>query len=609
MPSTIIHNRTLALKRVKSIDESARTSLSNFNWETEQPYSNLTESLINIRNPDSLNQPIIFEELCDDCDSLKEQTRHVFRQYIEHIKKQHMSIEDSKQILDQIPLIQRGLISLDYSELKELAREFSNDRLTKETFFQYVALTATNPCIKLIMESCTNKMITPENCAKHLSTIAAHVANPNTLLADKMLEFCMSSEVQNHEQMSVTCYMTFGSIVAQAVAKGPYQIPKTNEKLFSTEKRQHYVRALEKQLENTDDDLQQAALLMALGNCALEEALPVIERYIRANENIPKVVQLRAIYSMIPLCRLYPELVREPLISVLFNAGENTEARIAAFNVLVISRPRRHLYEKIAAMTQYGEDTVLNVYIYSSFASLANATQPCLADAASHAQNAVDLIDDEYDTSAWIASTTVIEGPMEHLDADAFLRMSSVGDAGSMTPSLLYLQLKNLVSNYATNIFSVAMYGNNTSYLVETLIGAQAIFEDRSLYDSIHALNKPLKSLGLKDLAEQVGYVPRKQPEFSALVSARFMDFQQRLARLDKETLLRVLRAAGLEGKGQNENMHFNVDVQSTRMPVDAKLYMHLDCGHVFVLFAQTPIHMSLKGEIRINPQTHRSRA
>ena len=129
-----------------------------------------------------------------------------------------------------------------------------------------------------------------------------------------------------------------------------------------------------------DNDEEKILLIKVIGNMGLPETLDELAT-IAEDASEPVYIRTQAIYAMRVLnLKHQPEEALETLLPLYRESKNPTQVRIAAFLTILTSKPDLAVLEDIAQSLNREVDLDVASYVYSSLSSVANSTDPCLAN-------------------------------------------------------------------------------------------------------------------------------------------------------------------------------------------------------------------------------------
>lgn len=168
----------------------------------------------------------------------------------------------------------------------------------------------------------------------------------------------------------------------------------TDAKLTRMEIERFYTRLLSRGSSVLSPKLYKMAVLSSLGNCGLvRPCLPLIEPYLKPQYNdrrpIPRVVRMAAFYALLDVAPRAPKIVRGLVLPTLSDVREDTELRIAAYEVFMATRPGLSDLKLVSQFVTKEPVKQLRSFIATHLRLLSQCKDRCLAPLALNASRVV----------------------------------------------------------------------------------------------------------------------------------------------------------------------------------------------------------------------------
>ena len=280
-------------------------------------------------------------------------------------------------------VITRGMVLLDYVQLKDIERSLEShqdSKLMKNAFIDLLAVTATNPCIKLLKEKVISGEISGETGSWVMAGALRAIRTPTGEVIKELTELLENHRVQESRGMESAIALSLSQLVHKACVNeetSKNEFPTKMYGKFCSEKSQEVeelTHVLIKNLKEAQrkDTNSLIIYVNALGNLGSEisekELLKVIEGEIT---ECPQIRSM-AVYGLIKSSKRKPSLIRPILQTIIENVAENTQVRIAAITVLPFTNPSASDLHRLAIRTWFEPSKQVSAYIYSTIKSLKN---------------------------------------------------------------------------------------------------------------------------------------------------------------------------------------------------------------------------------------------
>lgn len=176
---------------------------------------------------------------------------------------------------------------------------------------------------------------------------------------------------------------------------------QTDSKLSRTAIERFYTRLLSKRSSVLSPKMHKIVVLSSLGNCGLiNPCLPLIEPYMKPRHSdrrpIARVVRMAAIYSLFEIAPRAPKVIRKLVMPTLSDVREDTELRIAAYEVFMRTQPGLSDLKLISQFLTKEPVKQLRTFIATHLTLLSSCKDRCLAPMALNASRVLREIPAEW---------------------------------------------------------------------------------------------------------------------------------------------------------------------------------------------------------------------
>lgn len=384
----------LLLQSVKDISDKIETSSSiktytTLSYEYGKGYLS-GEPLSGVRNgsiifadqPDMTTAPQHLLPRSISAVEVKEKVIQSILDLVRDGKKINHNLE--KDIAGVSTVISRSIHILGYAELRDvestLRRELDS-KLSIEIFYDLLAITGTNPCIKLIKERVLDGKISGETGSWIISNALRSIKYPTEELLQELVELLMTRQVQNSRPSQSSLVLGLTEIVYKACinpVSSRNEFPTKIYGQFCNKDSKIIKDQLEPFLVNKMRDSRNrnnhSALVYvnALGNLGTETAGQELVNVVEGRFGSSPLIRSLAVYRLIRNAKGNPALYKTIFQALIENPSENTEVRIAAITAFPYSQPSTSDYQRLAIRTWFEPIKQVSSYIYSTLKALKN---------------------------------------------------------------------------------------------------------------------------------------------------------------------------------------------------------------------------------------------
>ena len=384
----------LQLQSVKDVDNKMQspssgkiyTSLSyeyGNGYLSAQSLSSVREgSLIFAELPDMISAPQHLLPRSITTDEIKEQVIQSILHLVKDSKRINTNLE--KDIAGISTVISRSIHMLGYSKLREveaiLCKE-NDGKLSQEMFYELLAITGTNPCIKILKERIIDGELSGESGSWVISNALRSIKYPTEELLQELVGFLMTNQVQVSRPMESSVTLGLTELIYKACVNhvsSNHEFPvkiygqfcHTNSKVITDQLEPYLIK---KMRESRNRNKHSALVYVnALGNLGTDNAAKELVNVAEGRFGSSPLIRSLAVYRLIRNAKGNPALYKTIFQALIENPSENAEVRIAAITAFPYSLPSTSEYQRLAIRTWFEPSLQVSSYIYSTLKALKN---------------------------------------------------------------------------------------------------------------------------------------------------------------------------------------------------------------------------------------------
>jgi hypothetical protein len=400
-----------------------------------------------------------------------------------------------------------------------------------------LAASGTNPSILVLKHMIERDIIPKEIAAQAIQAIPTYVIQPSNELIHVLMELTKTPVVREHKQLFKTLVMTIGEMISMTSSPRIH----TTAKFVPRDQpmRSQFVKELISMLESTEERGVEAALIQALGLTAHHEIIPVLAHYVN-DKSIPVYLRTKAIYSLHRVAKYNQHQIWSLLRPVFRDTAEQTEVRVAAFDILLAVSDPNSFLERVAAMTWEEPDQELVSYIFSTLKSLAAIKTPCYKDLTQYAKVALDVCKpvEGIQHSKSMMWTTFAE----HFGLGSNLHLAYIQGRHSVIPRVIHLRLGNILANHWFQPLEATFHTHGIQHLLNKILGPEA-WENKDFESYYNEQYEGQRELNQEE--EQMNLKYRHHEPLLLSLYTNFLGNQHRQYNLNKETLKNIVSEYG----------------------------------------------------------------
>jgi len=474
----------------------------------------------------------------------------------------------------------------------------------KNIFIDAAVMSGSNPAIMFVKEQVEQQQLKGEMAAQAIMAIPKYAKTPTKQLIDELFDLVkkLKNAGKRADQPETTAILAFSSLIQDACMNPQAQrekYPKAQYGKFchphSSEIKQKWVPYLAQRLQEAKSgSFEEVVILTALGNVGHESILPVLRKYLSGAEETSNHARTKAIFALknIVLPRSYysqnqpqvKQAAQKALTTIFSSPGEQFEARMAAFSLLIYSDAPYATWQKAALRTWFEKDNQVNSFIVSTLKNLAQAEDPKHFDLGKKAAQALKLAKPDIQQGAAYSTNQFATTDVDDWNVASFVQYSVFGGRGP-APGNVYFRSNVQQGGLSQSPLEVSVNASALHQLIQ-----DALQDDQDSEQQYPELARLTRVLGIKS---------RKNgpAEGSAYVSIKDM---QRMFPIDESIAPAIQAIADAVQQGPKQGKaHSQINYQKAIMLDDIIISVPTVTGIPVVWTLKSPALLSVQGHVR----------
>jgi len=533
-------------------------------------------------------------------------------QVIEEMEKIAQEVFDNESctskldVAGRLSYVAKYLRALSLVQLKEVETEIlsrissraSEDqkKVLKVLFYDVVAMIGTNPAVMLVRERLReSSRIEPELALRLVQTTFENIKTPTQELIMELIHLVktdlksMTSDYQRTKIFNMALIHLSNVMYKACVDRSQsLSYPVYVYGYFceaDSQMVQEFVQWLEQELEQVEDKHIKLNLITAIGKLGTLKSVRVLSKIISKAEINPMVRSL-AVYSMKRSARLQPVHVKPILLSIIDNAAEAREVRMAAVAVLPFAQPTTAELQKIAVRTWLEPSKEVASFIYSTLRSLTETQVPELMLVGQKVKPLMSLVK-PFEFGFQYSKNFNMAQYVEYLNQAISQKWSYVKSRSEMWPVRQSLVTKVFGGAYELNGMTWTIYTEGMDKLVEEIT--------RYTRSSMQTSSKVRQELS--KITQKLNIEERVQKEPLMFMQAQFFEMENEWFLNQAElldSLTKLAEELERDSSELTERRHFNY-VRSIKL-MESENYGPSDAGFPIYTAVEVPVVMAFKG-------------
>jgi hypothetical protein len=386
------------------------------------------------------------------------------------------------------------------------------EQAARNIFIDAAVMSGSNPAIMFIKEQVEQQKLKGERASQALMAIPKYAKTPTKQLIDELFDLVkkLKDTGKRADQPETTALLAWSSLIQQACMNPQAQrekYPKAQYGKFchpqSSEIKQKWVPYVVQRLRDAKPgSFEEAVLLTTLGNIGHESILPALKKYLSGAEETSNHARTKAIFALKNIVlprshyaqndRKVKEAAQNALTTIFSSQGEQFEARMAAFSLLVYSDAPFYVWQKAALRTWFEKDNQVNSFISSTLRNLAQAEDPKHYSLAKKAQQALKLAKPDIQQGAAYSQNLFSSTNVDDWNVASFVQMSIFGGRGA-APGNVYVRANVQQGGFSQSPLEAQMNASALYQLVQ-----DAIQDDKDSEQQYPELARLTRVLGIQ---------------------------------------------------------------------------------------------------------------
>ena len=456
-------------------------------------------------------------------------TEHVSQMIVQKLEKISEIIFQSPEscscsgdVAGSLSALSNYFLPLSFDQLKDVKREMKNSNGTKEIveslFYDVLSTVGTNPSTMLIKEDIENGDLTGHAAAAVLQGAFRSIKTPTKDLLKALVHLIknlkyLQSDENTSEGSSGHNLFRIGMLQMSKLLHRACVHPVSRMLEFpiniyghfcskdSSVITEEWIPFLESELKrpsmktNQTNEHDKLVVISALGKLGHLKGLHFLAKVVEGKLNKSPMIRSVAVYSLIDITKLNPELVKPILLSIIGNPAENVEVRIAALFVMPYSQPSMAELQKIAIRSWFEPSKQVSSFVYSTLKNLAFTQVPELKDAGLKASAIIHLV--KPDTYGILFSHNAqFDQFVNYLRTSVSKTIAWAYNGKDKIPSAITVSNNFHNSAFEFRGLSYNIYSQGMDYLLDKLLDMNNDSDDhksKSVKEQLEKISKELK--------------------------------------------------------------------------------------------------------------------
>ncbi|KAH6941092.1 hypothetical protein HPB50_013290 [Hyalomma asiaticum] len=474
----------------------------------------------------------------------------LFRNFVEW----DFSEEDLKVAIkkDKLPIrfleVVYSFVLLDYNQIDDFYHRYvePGSKEHKESFLSVLTAAGTNPAFMYAKHLIQSKKLDEDTASEMLINLPEHIREPTEILFDEFYRLCEASYVRETFPLHSACLKSLSNLVHDTCIVNYH---------------------------NTWND---------------------------AKEHVICTPELATKYYN----------VREILLPIYRNWTETHEIRIAAFSIVLRTKPDLYLLKSIAAdLVTIEPNTQVITYVYTTFKSFAESEYPCHFELSQHMRYVIPIIEESEvlkDINEWTYSKLLMDSGYEpEYDYGGFTALSYIMANDSYLPRSFMFKMNDYKHNFNYHSLEVTFDAWGLDHVLDKVYGPRVtgdVHPERSLWN-FFGRKRPTRDISVnkevKEIDQNLHIKTRDYEE--AFMTFRVAAFNNEIMSFTfNETMLAPLFTEGADPFSWIQNLAGEVkDFKAKEYLIgeDMSLFLPTELGLPFYLEQKQPFFMHYKNK------------
>jgi hypothetical protein len=519
-------------------------------------------------------------------------------------------------------LLSKDQIHRVYEELKGEFSEETKRTMFKNVFFDTLVMGGSNENILFIKEKISSGELSKVQIISIFAFLPHYVMVPREILLNNLYELITSHEITSDPTLFNHATLSFSILLQRACLAdnrktsyptfvyGEFCHPDSS---VITEK---WLPFLSRELEHSSENYEKKhVIITAFSLMSHKNIIPIVLPYIEGTSSSPsemdpetRMTRFLAVYSLTNCGRKNPEMVMPILVSVFTNMAEETNIRVAAFNVIMKLHPSMTVMHAIASSTWYEKNTEILNIVNTAFFTLSQQIDAAHMSRSSESLQhkawlvypLIKKVGGRFPTSGAIYNSEYLRG----LGVGYEYVTSWTANEQSIIPSNIYTKLVYFLDRYEVSPVEYGLYLKGGESIVQELVQILTSSKGEGSYESkiVEQVKEQLHSEWRKAIDELDIKTRDSDKPTSAFYLNLFEDyplfrtFKSSSSQILKEKVMSVLQKGKDKVCGSTP-----VNFQRMHDLTPAEFTVPSDMGLPMVIEVHMPVTVSARGEMTVD--------
>lgn len=477
--------------------------------------------------------------------------------------------------------------------------------ITGQICIDALVMSGNHPAIVQVKYLIESKQITGEQACQAVQAIPNNLFEPTNVIVEEIWKIAQSPVARDYAQIRITAILAFAIVVGKA-CDGPEDDnpslpnPPHYEDFCSNDIERKYIQMLANELKNAQTKKETMLLLRALGLTELPTAINVISPYAKGDAAEDEFVQRCALNALRAIAKFAPDEVMDIAEDEFYDTDNVRGVRIAAFRVMMASKPDFSDLQRVAAWYQKEPSDDVQGYMLSFFDSISNATHFCLKDMANNAEQMMPFFDeDDYNgiqsSRVWEISQTFGE-----IGISSQIYCSVTSSNSSSIPETIQCQVNITTAGYSYKPLMFAVNLNGLNPVINRLMGPVGSFSNINSFEDLFKPEEEREDQHYTDINKKLDLRTRRQEPFELSAFLKIADNQARFMYLDHKSIIEKLKPERQGGFTINDlEKGIDVEYYKTSLLYEVQMQTPAIGGVPISVAIRTPSIFTIRGQIK----------
>ncbi|KDR09150.1 uncharacterized protein LOC110838941 isoform X2 [Zootermopsis nevadensis] len=341
--------------------------------------------------------------------------------------------------LHLLSLLNQASLQKLYSEL-EFGTSYQHETL-RNLFLEMLPLVGSRDSILLVRDLMVRRTFQNDTAVQLLSSLPFSVREPSEQLLTDLEVLLLLPEGTLEHQAAVLSFATL--------------VNKVCSVRCAQETLDKYVGRYLDLFTGSSDHASQMLYLVALGNFEIRRVLQFLAPIIRGDDTEYSLhIRILAAWATMGQAALQPDQVYHLYWPLLTNRSEYLEVRVAAFTMLVLSRPTLARFHNLMLILRQEQNPHLRHFWYTTLHSLAHTHCPCYSHLREVARNVARFIA-EPKVRRWATGNYILDYRDPDHGFGSLAHLIIVANPRTGLPASFFLDFSSHAMDFSYNQFSI----------------------------------------------------------------------------------------------------------------------------------------------------------